>query len=56
LRDQGVTDYSWTSDQLAPYGTKVIPAPVRAAPYVLEAILDNETELTIVEQATDTAG
>ena len=48
--------YSWTSDQLSQYGTKVIPATVRDATYVLDAILDNETELTIVEHATDTAG
>ena len=53
---KGVTFYSWTSDQLSQYGTKVIPATVRDATYVLDAILDNETELTIVEHATDTAG
>ena len=34
----------------------MIPATVRDATYVLDAILDNETELTIVEHATDTAG
>ena len=33
-----------------------MPATVRDATYVLDAILDNETELTIVEHATDTAG
>ena len=56
FRYQGVTFYSWTSDQLSQYGTKVIPATVRDATYVLDAILDNETELTILEHATDTAG
>jgi TnpA family transposase len=56
FRYQGVTYYSWTSDQLSQYGTKVIPATVRDATYVLDAILDNETELTILEHATDTAG
>ena len=56
FRHQGVTFYSWTSDQLSQYGTKVIPATVRDATYVLDAILDNETELTILEHATDTAG
>jgi hypothetical protein len=56
FRYQGVTFYSWTSDQLSQYGTKVIPATVRDATYVLDAILDNATELTIVEHATDTAG
>ena len=56
FRYQGLTYYTWTSDQLSQYGTKVIPATVRDATYVLDAILDNETELTIVEHATDTAG
>ena len=32
FRYQGVTYYSWTSDQLSQYGTKVIPATVRDAP------------------------
>ena len=53
---QGLTFYSWTSDQFAQYGTKVISATVRDATYVLDAILDNETELTILEHTTDTAG
>jgi hypothetical protein len=52
----GLTFYSWTSDQFSQYGTKVIPATVRDATYVLDAILDNETELAIVEHTTDTAG
>src|SRR5262245_21831711 len=56
FRHQGVTFYSWTSGQLSQYGTKVIPATLRDATYVLDAILDNETELTILEHATDTAG
>ena len=47
FRSQGLTYYTWTSDQLSQYGTKVIPATVRDATYVLDAILDNETELTI---------
>jgi TnpA family transposase len=53
---QGLTFYSWTSDQFAQYGTKVISSTVRDATYVLDAILDNETELTILEHTTDTAG
>ena len=53
---QGLTFYSWTSDQFAQYGTKVISAKVHDATYVLDAILDNETELTILEHTTDTAG
>jgi TnpA family transposase len=53
---QGLTFYSWTSDQFAQYGTKVVPATIRDATYVLDAILDNATELAIVEHTTDTAG
>ena len=53
---KGVTFYTWTSDQFSQYGTKVIPATVRDATYVLDEILDNETELSIVEHTTDTSG
>jgi TnpA family transposase len=34
----------------------VISATVRDATYVLDAILDTETELPILEHTTDTAG
>jgi TnpA family transposase len=53
---KGVTFYTWTSDQFSQYGTKVIPSTVRDATYVLDEILDNETELPILEHTTDTAG
>jgi len=53
---KGVTFYTWTSDQFSQYGTKVISATMRDATYVLDEILDNETELSIVEHTTDTAG
>jgi TnpA family transposase len=53
---KGVVFYTWTSDQYSQYGTKVIPATIRDATYVLDEILDNETELPIVEHTTDTAG
>ena len=53
---RGLTFYTWTSDQFSQFGTKVIPATVRDATYVLDEILDNETELPIVEHTTDTAG
>ncbi len=53
---RGLTFYTWISDQYSQYGTKVIPATVRDATYVLDEILDNETELPIQEHATDTAG
>jgi TnpA family transposase len=53
---KGVTFYTWSSDQFTQYGTKVIPATVRDATYVLDELLDNETELPILEHTTDTAG
>lgn len=53
---RGITFYTWTSDQYSQYGTKVISATVRDATYVLDEILDNETELTIREHTTDTDG
>jgi TnpA family transposase len=53
---RGLTFYTWTSDQFSQYGSKVIPSTVRDATYVLDAILDNETELEIIEHTTDTAG
>ncbi len=53
---RGLTYYTWTSDQFSQYGSKVIPATVRDATYVLDEILDNETELPIEEHTTDSAG
>lgn len=53
---QGITFYSWTSDQYSQYGTKVISTTVRDATYILDEILDNETELTILEHTSDTDG
>jgi TnpA family transposase len=53
---QGLTFYAWTSDQFAQYGTQVVPATIRDAPYVLEAIVDPPTEWSLGEHTTDTAG
>ena len=53
---KGVTAYSWTSDQLSQFGSKVIPSTVRDATYVLDEILDNETDLDIAEHTSDSAG
>ncbi len=53
---RGLTFYTWTSDQFSQYGSKVIPATVRDATYVLDEIQDNETELALLEHTTDTAG
>ena len=51
-----LTYYSWSSDQFSQWGSKPIPSTVRDATYVLDAILDNETELPLFEHTTDTAG
>lgn len=53
---RGLTFYSWTSDQFSQYGSKPIPSTMRDATYVLDGILDNETELPLFEHTTDTAG
>ena len=53
---RGLTFYTWTSDQYSQYGSKVISSTVRDATYVLDEILDNETDLPILEHTTDTAG
>jgi TnpA family transposase len=52
----GVTFYTWSSDQLSQYGTKVASTTIRDSTYVLDEVLDNETELSILEHTTDTAG
>jgi TnpA family transposase len=52
----GITFYSWTSDQLSQYGTKVVPVTIRDSTYVLDELCNNETELPIREHTTDTAG
>jgi len=53
---RGITFYTWTSDQWSQYGSKVIVTTVREATHVLDAILDNQTDLPIAEHTTDTAG
>jgi len=53
---QGITFYSWTSDQLSQYGTKPVSITIRDSTYVLDEICNNETELPIREHTTDTAG
>jgi len=45
---EGMTFYSWSSDQFSQYGTKVISSTLRDATYVLDEMLNNETDLTIV--------
>ena len=53
---KGVTFYSWTSDQFSQYGSKPVTTTTRDSTYVLDEINNNETELSIVEHTTDTAG
>jgi TnpA family transposase len=53
---RGLSFLTWTSDQLSQYGTRVTPPTVREATFVLDAILNNETDLNIQEHTTDTAG
>jgi TnpA family transposase len=50
---KGVTFYTWTADQFSQCGTKVVATTVRDATYVLDEIVENETELPILEHATD---
>lgn len=52
----GINVYSWTSDQFSQYGYKVTSPTLREATIVLDAILDNETNLNIERHTTDTAG
>src|SRR5271165_2983316 len=51
--DEGLSTYTHLTDQHAVYGTKVIEATDREAPYVLDEILGNQTDLPITEHATD---
>lgn len=53
---RGVTMQTHSSDQYSQYGSKVVPATLRDATIVLDEIVDNQTELAIVEHTTDTAG
>lgn len=51
-----MTFYKHTSDQYSQYGSKVIASTERDAMSVLDEILNDETELNILEHATDTSG
>ena len=53
---RGVTFYTWTSDQHTHYASRVVRTTLRDATYVLDGILDNQTELPISKHTTDTAG
>ena len=55
-RDAGVLFYTHISDQYAPFHTQVINATARDATYVLDGLLNHESDLRIEEHYTDTAG
>jgi TnpA family transposase len=51
-----LTFYTWTSNQQSQWRCKPIPSQIRDATYVLDGMLDNNTELPLHEHTTDTAG
>jgi TnpA family transposase len=53
---KGLTFYTHTSDQYSQFGSLAIPTTIQDATFVLNEILGNETELSILEHVTDTAG
>lgn len=53
---RGLTFLTWTSNQLSQYGTLVTAPTTREATFVLDKILDNDTDLRIREHTTDTGG
>ncbi len=53
---RGLSYYTWTSDQLSQFATKVVPPTMREATFTLDALLDNESDLMLYEHTTDTAG
>jgi hypothetical protein len=55
-RGQGVSAYTHVSDQHSTFDTKVIAAASPESPYVLDGILGNQTDLPVIEHATDTHG
>lgn len=55
-RGQGVSTHTHVSDQHSTFDTKVIVATAPESHYVLDGIVGNDTDLPIVEHATDTHG
>ena len=54
--DPGRMFYTHLSDQYSPFSTKVVNVGVRDATYVLDGLLYHESDLSIEEHYTDTAG
>ena len=53
---RGLTMYNWSSDLLVQYDSRVVPTTMRDATVILDAILNNESELLIADHTSDTAG
>ncbi len=53
---KGTTIYRFTSDQFSSFYAKVINANARDAVHVIDGLLHHESDLTIEEHYTDTAG
>lgn len=51
-----LTYYTWSSDQHSQWRCMPQPSAVRDATYVLDGMMDNETELPLYEHTIDTAG
>ena len=54
--DRAITVLTHVSDQFSVFGTQVISCGTREALYVLDALLENDTDLNIEEHMTDTHG
>ncbi|PWI32851.1 Tn3 family transposase [Vibrio albus] len=54
--EPGSIFYTHISDHYAPFHTRIINSPARDATYVLDGLLNHESELNIEEHYTDTAG
>jgi len=55
-RDPVVQFYTHVSDRYTPFHTKAISSTVRDATYVLDGLLDHQTDIEIEEHYTDTSG
>ena len=54
--EQGITLFTFTSDQFSSFYGRVIPGAVKEALYILDGLLEHQTVLEPVEVMTDTAG
>ena len=55
-RDPVAQFYTHVSDRYTPFHTKAISSTVRDATYVLDGLLDHQTDIEIEEHYTDTSG